>query len=183
MIATYTYDCHLQRNQSDQPRKLDAVLLVYLTPPVPFQSYVGGVLVKSFTSSSGSSTVVIPVGVGQSPFIEVLDYVGSPHPAFPGAFTLHWRAWAGGAASYLVQQQNGMTWTTLATINDDPTSENYLFTTSWLADETSYTFQIVPVDAFGNQGTALQFTATMIRCPDIPSVSYAYAAGVVTVSA
>lgn len=152
------------------------------TPPVTFSIYLSGNLVSTITSSTGSGSASFTVGSNESPFLEVLDYSGLPHPAFPGKFSLHWREWAG-ASEYLVQQYIGSTWTTVATVPDSPNSESYTYTTGWLSDETTYQFQVIAVDAAGNQGTPLGFTFTEIRNPNPPSVSYAYASNVLTISA
>jgi hypothetical protein len=153
------------------------------TPPISFRIFVGGVLKKSFTSNAQSASTNITVGAGSSPYIEVLDDdTMIPHPAFPSTFTLAWRQWQG-AASYVVQVQNGLSWTTLMTIPDNPNTENYSYTTAALDDETSYTFQVIPEDAAGNQGTPLSFPMTEVRAPDVPSVGYTWASNVLTIAA
>jgi hypothetical protein len=143
-------------------------------PPVTFRIFQEGRLVKTIDSASGSASLTLTIGIGETPFIEVLDQPNMvPYPAFSEDLTLHWREMAG-AASYQVQQYNGSSWDTLRTIPDDPDQENYSFVTAPLEDVTTYQFQVVPLDSTGAAGTPVGFTVEQVRTPDIPKVSYEY---------
>jgi hypothetical protein len=139
-------------------------------PPITFTVYVAGQQVGApFVSSTGAGEVRITIPAGASPFIEVIDH-GIPHYAAPGITTLNWRQIAN-AQQYQIQQLVGLTWTTLRT-QPEQGKGNSLFQTAWLDDETTYDFQVVPLDAAQNPGTPIGWDVTIVRHPDVPVVTY-----------
>jgi len=54
-----------------------------------------------------------------------------------------------------------------------------------LADDTTHYWRVIALDTAGNAGLEHNFTALIVRHPDVPSVSYAYSAvtGKVTLTA
>ena len=143
------------------------------TTPVPFRVYDQGRLVKSFSSPNGTGEYIATVGDGESPFIEVLDRdCEQPAIAFPGRLTVNWLAITG-ATSYRVEELVSAVWTARQTILDTGVGA-YSWLSRWLEDVTAHQFRVIAIDAAANEGTALAFTATMVRHPDAPNVTYTY---------
>jgi hypothetical protein len=141
--------------------------------PVSFRVYREGTEIQTFDSDTGSGSVNLSIGSGESPFVEVLDSdCQNPSIAFPGKLTLNWLA-VSGSSSYLVQEFVSSVWKTRQTIVDDG-SGVFTWLSGWLTDVANHDFRIVPVDAFGNQGTPLEFAAVMVRHPDSPAPKVAY---------
>jgi hypothetical protein len=141
-------------------------------PPVSFRVYREGVEVYSVTSDDGTGEYLLTVGVGEFPFVEVLDQDCSrPSIAFPGRLTLNWHS-VSGAESYQIQQYDSG-WLTKQTQIDEGQGV-FLYSSDWLDDVTTYEFRIVPVDSVGNLGTPITFSAEMVRHPDVPAVTYSY---------
>lgn len=153
-------------------------------PPVSFRVFREGRLLQSITSQSGTGQVFLPVGSGESPFVEILDSPSlRPHPAYSGRLSLHWRRIAN-AVRYVVQENVSGVWTDRFTFLEAGQG-NAIFLTRWLEDVTTHQFRVVPYDAGGASGTPLSFSALMVRHPDVPNVSFDYDAGTgkVTISA
>lgn len=155
------------------------------TPPVTFRVVREGVIVSTFLSENGKGEHTFTVIPGDAPFIEVLDRACQlPSIAFPGRVTLHWRT-VSGAVKYRVEELVSAVWTLRKTVPDGG-SAAFVTLTRWLEDTTSHQFRIIPVDAAGNQGTAIAFTFLMVRHPNRPATSIAYNGSVaktITVSA
>ena len=81
------------------------------------------------------------------------------------------RSLAAGVAAYAIQQQeNGGDWATIATVAQTPDDWDFAIETDRLDDLSSYAWQVVPIDAAGNQGTPLAIAAEQIvRVPDAPN--------------
>jgi hypothetical protein len=139
-------------------------------PPVTFTFYLAGQQVgQPIVSNSGTGEMRVTIPAGGSPFFEVIDH-GIPHFAAPGMMTLNWRQ-IQNAAQYEIQQLEGITWTTLQT-QPELGLGNGLYQTAWLEDETTYDFQVVPLDAANNPGTPIGWDVTVVRHPDVPDVTY-----------
>lgn len=141
--------------------------------PATLRVYREGTQINTIVTTSGKATVLLTIGVGESPFVEVLDMAcQNPSIAFPGHMTLNWLS-ISGATSYTVQEFVGAAWTTRQTILDDG-SGVFTWLTGWLTDVTNHQFQIVPVDGSGTSGTPIGFSAIMVRHPDSPNPGYTY---------
>ncbi len=152
------------------------------TTPVPFRVYIDGQEVGAFDSADGSGSFVVTAGSGESVFIEVLDKACSvPSIAFSGRMRINWQAVVG-ASTYRVEEFVAAVWTARQTITDRGEGA-FEFVTRFLEDVTTHQFRVIPIDAAGNEGTAISFTSLMVRHPTPPSVSYVYnGAGTPTVT-
>lgn len=144
--------------------------------------YLDGVLVSTQTTEEFE----LQTEGAYAPVVEVLDAADDvPSDAHPGILRLGWLPDAD-AAQYLVQQYDGAAWDTIATLAADASRPWWHYDTPGLADETTHTWRVLPVDAAGNQGTAVQFVALMVRHPDPPKVTFTYdgaGPGTVTIAA
>lgn len=149
-------------------------------PPATFYLYADGVLLSTQTAGE----YVLTVLDGVVPTIEILDDAATdPQPAFPSYLTLGWITDAD-AARYRIEEYTGGQWVEVATVaHNGQAWQSYA--TQALADETTHQWRVVPIDAAGNDGTAVAFVVLLVRYPDVPSVSYSYSAvtGTVTVAA
>jgi|SRR6185437_1480466 len=161
----------------NDPQKIDT--LAYLVSwssdqptPVTFRVYVQGVLTETFVSDDGTGQTILSVGIGESPFFEVLDMAcQNPSIAFPGAYTLNWLSIAG-AVMYSVQEYVSGSWVQRIRITDQGQGV-FTFKSRWLEDSQVHQFQIVPIDAAGNSGVPISATVLQVRHPDVPNVAYA----------
>lgn len=137
----------------------------------PYRVCLDGVLVS--TQLAASFELSVPAG-GVVPIVEVLDVAALPiSPAFPGYLILGWNL-DSDAAQYRVEENVASVWTSRGTFPADPTSPWQSYSTALLADETTANWRVVPIDAAGNDGTLVTFTALMVRYPDVPAPTYAY---------
>ena len=83
------------------------------------------------------------------------------------------------AAQYRVeQQQDGGDWEQIALVFAETRRWDYTTMTDRLDDLSDYAWRVVPVDAAGNDGTAITLTAeTIVRTPDAPRVSVTFDPG------
>jgi len=122
----------------------------------------------------------------QPPVIEVYDDADTV-PAMmqrPGRLRLQWYGDAGDALYYRVEELIGSTWTTRQHIAESGDGY-YTYLTRHLEDVTTHQFRVVPIDDELNDGTALTFTALVVRQPDPPEIasqSYDGGAEVLTVT-
>lgn len=150
--------------------------------PVTFRIFKDRRLVDTQVSGSGSGEFFLSVGLGESPFVEVLDKnCDIPQIAFSGSVYLNWLA-VSGAASYVVAENVSSSWVDRETILDNGEGV-FLYRSRWLEDVTTHQFRVTPVDTAGNQGTALSFSVFQVRHPDVPNVSYTFNSGTVTIAA
>jgi hypothetical protein len=70
-----------------------------------------------------------------------------------------------------VQLNESGTWTTLQTLQEQGKG-NSIYQTTWLEDQMTYAFQVVPLDAANNPGTPIGWSVTVVRHPDVPNVIY-----------
>jgi hypothetical protein len=166
---------------AEKPQRIDVNLFRLAltssgTPPITFRVFREGKLTATLISSVQTASIDIPVASGDHPFIEVLDRNDDEEQvAFSGRLLLHWQAVAN-AASYRLEENVAAVWTLRREMVDDG-SGAYTWKTRWLEDLTTHQFRIIPVDAAGNQGTALSFSVLMSRHPDVPQVGYAFVPG------
>jgi hypothetical protein len=140
-----------------------------LTSPT-YRIYVDGVRVSVQTQA----VYRVMTGGAWSPVVEILDDPDEvPKPAFPGAFVLGWEtdpdAW-----KYRIERKVDGTWTEYATLLCDQSKGWQSYSTPVLSDGVVHEWRIVPVDAAGNDGTAVEFTTLMVRYPDVPAVTHTY---------
>ena len=152
------------------------------TTPVPFRVIVDGLEVGAFSSSDGSGSFVVTVGIDESVFLEVLDKACQiPSIAFSGRMRVNWQAVVG-ATQYRVEEFVSAVWTARATITDRGEGA-FEFVSRFLEDVTAHLFRVIPIDAAGNEGSPLTFTSLMVRHPAPPNVGYVYnGAGTPTVT-
>lgn len=144
-----------------------------VTKPVPFRVFLDRSLIKSWDSADGTGTVLINVGAGSSPFLEVLDKACSvPELAFPGNILIHWLA-VTGAVSYRVEELVSGVWTLRNSLIDNG-EPAFSWKSKWLTDITIHKFQISAIDAANNEGLAASYSILMVRHPDVPNVTYTY---------
>jgi hypothetical protein len=136
-----------------------------------YRVYVDGALVQS----GARDWIDIPVGVGDTPVVEVFDDESTPtEGAFPGWLLLFWQS-ASGVESYRIEEYSGGDWVARRTLLADGRLY-YRYRTAVLADDTTHQWRVVPVQG-GNDGTPLSFSALVVRHPDAPTASYSYDAG------
>lgn len=111
------------------------------------------------------------------------DAADVPDPAYPARAWLHWNGGDSDVQYWRVDQDNDGTWETQAQIPNNGGSY-FGWRSSVLADGETYTWQVVPVGANGEDGLALEIELEMVRHPDPPEPSYELdeETGVVTVS-
>jgi hypothetical protein len=142
------------------------------TPPVTFRIYREGLQIHSYVSSTSSGEVLLPIGPGETPFIEVLDdNCAIPTLAFPGSMLLNWLE-TENASTYSIQEYIDGDWEEQRSFTAGLGAYN--FQTRWLEDCTDNDFRVVPQDAAGNDGTPLTFHVYQVRHPDPPEVEYSF---------
>lgn len=137
----------------------------------PYRICADGVLVS--TQLAASYELSLPAG-GAVPVIEVLDNAALPiSAAFPGYLILGWNL-DSDAAQYRIEEFVAAVWTARATIAAVAKSPWQQYSTNLLTDETTANWRVIPIDAAGNDGISVQFTALMVRYPDVPAPTYTY---------
>lgn len=99
------------------------------------------------------------------------DPIANAPPGFPAWRTLTFvRSLAANVARYRIEQQRASgAWTAVGYVQADPTRWSYEFDMDRLDDLISYGWRVIPIDAAGNDGTALTLAAELIvRTPDAP---------------
>jgi len=148
----------------------------------PYRVYEDGILVST---QIGNSYTVRAYN-GACPVIEVLDQVDAvPAPAFPPNLVFGWQG-DSDAYSYKVEVDQGAGFVEVETFLNDPAASWMSYSTGTLADETTHTWRITPIDAAGNEGTSVTFVTLLVRYPTPPDVNFTYngsGAGTVTISA
>ena len=118
---------------------------------------------------------------GEQAVVDCIDSNSSALPAtppagYPATRTIEWVRSIGDVSRYQVQQQeNGGSWVTIATVADSPSMWKYSIQTGMLDDLSTYAWQVIPLDAGGNAGTALALGSELIvRIPDAPDFTYTF---------
>lgn len=145
-----------------------------------FYIYVDGVL----SETTKQTRKMFSAAAGETIQIEVLDDAGaSPEKAFPGRLFFQWESVAS-AARYRIEEWTGAAWTTRRTVyaTTEPVIQHM---TDVLDDATTHRWRIVPIGTNGQDGQAREFSAFVVRRPDVPSTDGAYddGTGRVTLSA
>lgn len=144
-----------------------------------FRVYLDGVLVSTQTSTEYQ----LRSEYGQLVIVEVLDVAADvPSDAFPANMIQGWRR-DSDAALYVIEEYVSAVWTERARIVPDEALDWLAYATGALTDETVAIWRVTPYDAAGNAGTAVSFSALMVRHPDVPNVEFTYnGAGTPTVT-
>lgn len=132
-------------------------------PPDGYRIFKSGVLVAQTDQESWQFTLA----PGEQLVLEVLDDADQePESAFPGTLLLGWRRTAN-TQEYRVEEYVGGLWVERRTVPDNG-REWYSFESRFLEDVTTHQFRVIPVGTNGNDGTAISFSALMVRHPDQP---------------
>ena len=137
--------------------------------PVIFRIYVDGEQVEIVESNDGTGQWRGYIPQGDSVFLEIRDDRCIPQLAFPARFTLNWLG-VEGAVEYVIKKFMGVSYDEQERIRDNG-DRAYSWLSDPLEDGASHIFQIVPVDAGGNEGTELEFAKLMVRHPDAPALT------------
>lgn len=145
-----------------------------LTPPVYFHWYIDGEHIAQ--TAGGRMTFHLPAGeqlrvTVQDTTDPDYDAVANAPDGYPARRLLHWtRSTDADVDHYRIEQKlGGGAWTVLDRVFSAPGRWEYSYRTGRLDDLGSYQFQIVPVDAAGNDGTVVSIAAeTIVRTPDAP---------------
>ena len=145
----------------------------WLVPPIYFYWYVDGRYVGQ--TKSPSRAFYLPAGdQAQIDVIDStdpdLDPIANAPAAYPVRRTLWWirSIDAGRVDRYRVEQQkDGGDWTQIGTVHAVDGQWDYTFLTDRLDDLGAYAWRVVPIDAAGNDGSAITLGAeTVVRKPD-----------------
>ncbi len=143
------------------------------TLPCLLRFYLDGVKVDEYTSTTSAWSRIVPVAVGESPTLEVLDKASAiPSPAFSAHVTLNWLA-VTNAKYYRVEEYVSAAWVQRVMIKADSRTA-YKWRTRYLEESTTFQFRVTPIDSAGNTVTALTYSFLVVRAPDVPNVNMAY---------
>lgn len=156
-----------------------------LSSPVYYHWYRDGAYVATTVDDASYTFRVLP---GEQAHIECVDtndadydpVANAPTGEAPATRTLFWcRSLDTDCDHYRVEEQkDGGDWTLLATVPHADDQWSYEYHTARLDDLTAYAWRIVPVDAAGNQGTALAMDAEdVVRTPDAPDYTIDWDSG------
>lgn len=166
--------------------RVDGVTTIIVSSPLsePFYHwYVDGV----YVGVTRDPRWQLYLSDGEQAHVEVIDTIdgafdpvaGAP-AAYPSQRTLWWcRSLSTDVASYRVeQQQDGGSWTAIATVHAVAEQWDYRHLTERLVDLAEYAWRVIPVDQAGNDGTAISLSAvTVVRWPDAPEWTFSFDAG------
>ena len=102
------------------------------------------------------------------------DYISNAPKGYPATRTIVWvRSISSSARTYRIEQKIGSgSWLSIGVVSVDITLWNYQFITPRLLDLTTYSWRVIPVDFFGNDGTPIEIdNEYIVRTPDAPSFS------------
>lgn len=129
-----------------------------------FYIYING----DFVTETNETSYEVTAPLNTQFQFDVLDNPDElPEEFFPGTITLLWNG-TPDTVSYRVDEYVDSTWVAKrVVIHDDKRLFHY--DSELLDDSTVHRFRVVPIDAQGRSGTALEFEAEMCRFPDSPS--------------
>ena len=140
------------------------------TPTYDLYDLTGGGLLYHGTLT----TFNVMVNAGESPLYWVTDSSADPPASYPGRLKLQWYP-VSGTAYYRVDEYVSAAWTEVSRQKHD-LNAIYTFKTRFLEDVTTHTFRIIGIGVDGNESTAVELIAFLIRYPDVPDVSFTYSA-------
>lgn len=124
-----------------------------------------------YIGASRKRTAFIPLALDERMELDVTDDPNdSPLGDFPGVFVLSWEK-SEETSYYTVARYVDSAWVTLTTVYDVAKSI-FQYITPFLEDGEVHQFRVLPVGTNGNAGTPMDFSALMVRHPDVPTVSY-----------
>lgn len=146
------------------------------TAPIDIRICINGAVVNQYTLNGTQDTVRVQCLPDEGIALEILDHEDAVlSPAFPGRLTLNWTA-VGSAKRYRVEEYVSSSWIERQTLI--ATGETaFSWETRWLENQTTHQFRVIPITAGGTEGTALAFSALMVRNDVVPDVTYTYSAG------
>jgi len=116
---------------------------------------------------------VLPLEYGGQAVVSVFTAdMGETFEVFPPYFTLEW-ACSTGTDYYKVEQYVDSAWVEIARFYDDGRS-NFKYQTEKLADCVVHKLRVTAVGTNGNSSTLNEYSALMVRHPDIPDVKYSF---------
>lgn len=132
--------------------------------------YVGMTTIASRTFSlpSGDQLRLVVLASNDPDF----DPLAAAPLSFPSTRTLFWiRSLSASVDHYQIREQkNSEPWIVLANVPAVGTQWSYAFQTETLDDLATYSWQIIPVDRYGNEGAPLVTDPELIvRQPDAPA--------------
>lgn len=140
---------------------------------------------RILTEATDTGVVLLNRDTVEPPAVEVTDAdTATPsQKKYSGRLLLQWTTVAG-AVHYRIDELVGSTWTTRDYVSEDGHTY-YHYETDQLADGSTAQWRIVPLDAYGREGTAKEIVAFIIRHPDPPAIAVTYDAATpkITVSA
>lgn len=142
----------------------------------PYRIYYKGKLLE--TTRNTTYQMEMPGATVEPPELEILD-ANDADPAenltYPPRALLQWRG-TNTAAYYDIQEDVDGEWTTRCRLIDR--NEGYCrYESRALDDVTTSSWRVIPVDEYGNEGTALELSIDIVRNPPAPEVSMKYNAG------
>lgn len=129
-----------------------------------------------FLMETAETSVSLYIAPGDDLQLSVFDDSAAVPPEhFPSRLTLRWVG-RDGAQMYRVEQYVDSAWVP-RTLIPWRLSNVYRYTTARLDDVTEYQYRVLPLDAQGRSGTALNFTVEMVRYPDPPTQTMDFTGG------
>jgi len=154
-----------------------------LSTPLYYHWYVDG----EYVGRTASSERWFALGANQQVQVVVVDTNDpnfDPYASPPAGYPLRKRLWWVRAdddevRKYKVeQQQDGGAWTTIATVWARQRIWLYSLRTPPLVDLSTYSWRIMPIDIYGNEGTAsTEGPETVVRQPDAVRFTASYDGG------
>lgn len=142
-----------------------------------FYVYVNG----GFVGETLETYWEVSVAPGSQVQFDVFDDPDAvPEEHFPNQFTFRWVG-RDGAEAYRVEEYVDSSWV-FRGLRPVSLSNLYHYTTPPLEDSTTYQFRVLPLDAEGRTGTALNFTVEMVRYPDTPSQTMEFVGGELSIT-
>jgi len=174
-ITAYTVDRHGNVSRVTVASDLVGAVL--------YHWYLDGAYLGMTTSPSRS--VYVPAG--EQARIEVLDTldpawdpIANAPAGYPARRTVWWvRAIDADAATYRIEQRiTGQSWTAIAAVSHQPGAWTYRAATPRLEDLAYHQWQVVGLDALGNEiATPLGIARRIVRTPDAPAFGLSYDPG------
>ena len=159
-----------------------------LAAPCFYYWYLDGVFVERTTANVKE----FHLGVGDQARVEVvashahdLDTAAAAPDGWPARRRIWWvRSLDASVRSYRVDQKLGAgDWTELQTVHHAAEAWQYEIITGRLTDLGEYQWRVVPIDAAGNDGSAVSIASeTLVRRPDSPRFAIAFDDGTTKVT-
>lgn len=136
-------------------------------PTGPFYVYLDGV----YATTLYQPWYQLELTPGEQVQFEVLDDTSAASDAYPSRALLSWDASPDAVTAYRVDEYSGGVWTQVTLMQPAAGQTHFDWQTDPLADGSVHTYRVVPVDDAGNDGVSKQFSMTVVRRPDPPTVA------------